>query len=908
MSIAEAKPWHELEAKAILAHLGSSPASGLSQHEASRRLREYGPNELPEGSPRSLIAMFFEQFKNTLVLILLVAALVAALLGEAGDAVVILIVIVLNAALGVLQEDKAEKSLAALRRLAQALASVLRDGQVRTIPAAALVPGDIVLLSAGSIVPADLRLLEAVNLRVDESALTGESVPGEKHTRPIREERVGLGDRLNMAFKGTLVASGRAKGVVVGTGLETQLGRVATLLARQETEETPLQRRLAGLGRSLGLAAIGLVALVFLAGLARGEKALTMFMTSVSLAVAVVPEGLPTVVTIVLALGVQRMSQRKAIVRRLPAVETLGSATVICTDKTGTLTQNQMTVVRAYANGAEYEVTGIGYATTGGFIRSGSLDRGPVAPHELRPLLAGMALANDADLELKGDSHQPVGDPTEVALVVLSAKGSMPKNLLEEAFPRVDELPFDSARKRMTTVHRWPADGRHGMLVPGAGPGFLAFTKGGLDILLPLCRHYLDNDRVLPLDGEARAMLCALNARLAAGALRVLALAYRRYPEQPAREDLERELILVGLVGMIDPPRAEAGEAVRECRAAGIRTIMITGDHEATAAAIAEQLGIRTPGDRVLSGEDLEGLDDEQLAAAVMTTTVFARVAPEHKLRIVSALKARGHVVAMTGDGVNDAPALKRADIGAAMGLAGTDVAKEAADMVIANDNFATVVAAVREGRTIYANVLKAIQYLLSCNIGELVAIIAAIIAGLGRPLSALQILWTNLVTDSLPALALGMEPPEPGVMTRPPRGAHEGVFARGLGRLILAEGAIIGGLTLVGFAVTLRASGRLAAGTVAFAVLNLSQLAQALNARSTGHSVFGVGLLANKAMLIGLLASVLLLLAVFLLPPLGHVFDTTRLSTAQWLLVVALSAGPLVFGELRKLVWKERG
>lgn len=901
----EEKPmlWHGLETREVFASMQSSPTAGLSEAAAEKRLREYGPNELPETAARSIWAMFFAQFKNSLVIILLVAAVIAGFLGEIGDAVVILIVITLNALLGMIQEAKAEKSLAALKKMSQPSSVVLRDGHVHTIPSAELVPGDVVILEAGNIVPADLRLFEAANLRVDESALTGESIPVEKHPRPIAGERVALGDRLNMAFKGTTISYGRAKGIVVGTGMQTQLGQIARLLSEQGSETTPLQRRLAALGKTLGIVAIALVALVFLAGLARGEKALEMFMTAISLAVAIVPEGLPTVVTIVLALGVQRMSRRRAIIRRLPAVETLGSATVICSDKTGTLTQNQMTVVRAYADGLECELTGTGYTTEGGFKAPGGDTEGP-APPELQLLLAGMALASDAHLVERADTRQPVGDPTEVALVVLAAKGGLPKHRLDESYPRVDEIPFDSARKRMTTVHDWREKDLAGA---GLTAEYVAFTKGGFDVLLPLCTSYLHRGRQLPLEPNVREALHRLNERWAGEALRVLALACREYTGRPGHDELERELTLVGLVGMIDPPRPEAGEAVRECRGAGIKTIMITGDHKATAAAIAEQLKIKQPGDRVLSGEELDDLSEDQLAEAAATTTVFARVAPEHKLRIVSALKSRGQIVAMTGDGVNDAPALKRADIGAAMGITGTDVAKEASDMVIMDDNFATVVAAVREGRTIYANVLKAIQYLLSCNIGELLTITAAILAGLGRPLSAIQILWTNLVTDSLPALALGMEPPEPGVMARPPRRAQDGIFSHGLGRLILEGGLAIGGLTLAGYLIILRSAGdRAAASTVAFAVLNLSQLVYAFNARSTRVSVTKLGLLTNRPMLAAFLAAGSLLAVVFLVPSLKAVFDVAALTGRQWLLVALLSLAPLVIGEIRKLMGRK--
>lgn len=877
---AEETRWEAMDPAAVLSALGSSAEAGLGAGEVARRQETHGRNELPEAPPRPVWRMVLEQFKDVLVLILMGAAAIAGLLGEAQDAVVILAVVVVNAVLGVVQEAKAEKSLAALKRLSQPTATVLRDRRAVVVPAAELVPGDLVLLEAGGSVPADLRLLETVNLRIDESALTGESVPVEKGIDPLGEGRMALGDRLNMAFRGTNVAYGRGKGVVIATGFHTELGRIARLLAQEEAEPTPLQKRLAALGKVLAAVALVLVGVVFTAGVFRGEDPLEMFLTAISLAVAVVPEGLPAVVTIVLALGVQRMSRRNAIVRRLPAVETLGSATVICTDKTGTLTENRMTVVRAWTDGVE---------------------GGP----GLRLLLSGLALASDAVAGEGEGSSAGVGDPTEIALVVAAAKAGLNPGDLAVRYPRLDEVPFDSARKRMTTLHRVDRDGRDGLKLPGDEGDdvrYIAFTKGGFDVLLTRCTHLLQEGDRVPLTEAERTKLRALNEGLAAEALRVLALAYRTYPERPERSDLERELTFVGLVGLSDPPRPEVAGAIAEAQRAGIRTIMITGDHRATAAAIARQLGIMGAKDASLSGAELDELSDEGLAWTMEGTSVFARVAPEHKLRIVKALQSRGQIVAMTGDGVNDAPALKRADIGAAMGLAGTDVAREAADVVLADDNYATVVTAVREGRTIYENIRKAVQYLLSCNIGELFAILVAVLAGLGRPLTALQILWTNLVTDSLPALALGMEPAEPGIMSRPPRPAGEGIFARGLGWLILAEGALIGALPLVGYWFTLASSGdRAAAGTVAFATLSLCQLVHAFNTRSARVSLFRLGLFSNPQLLWASAVSLALLLAVLLVPPLQSAFDVARLSAGQWRLVVGLAVVPLALGEVRK-------
>ncbi|HHW15671.1 MAG TPA: cation-translocating P-type ATPase [Firmicutes bacterium] len=893
---AEETRWETLEPGAVLMALGSSAETGLSAAEVARRQEMYGRNELPETPPRPLWRMVLQQFKDALVLILAAAAVSAGFLGELQDAGLILAVVAINAVLGAIQEAKAEKSLAALKRLSRPTATVLREGRTVTVPSAELVPGDIVLLEAGDSVPADLRLLEAFDLRIDESALTGESVPVEKGTEPIGDGRTALGDRLNMAFRGTNVAYGRGKGVVVATGLHTELGRISRLLAQEEAEPTPLQKRLAALGKVLAAVALALVGAVFAAGVARGGDPLEMFLTAISLAVAVVPEGLPAVVTVVLALGVQRLSRRKAIIRRLPAVETLGSATVICTDKTGTLTENRMTVVRAWADGVESSPPEFGL----------HLDPERL-PDGTRLLLTGLALASDAVLTEDGGVARGVGDPTEVALVVAAARAGLAPGGLAVLYPRLDELPFDSARKRMTTLHRLDSEGRDGLKLPGEpgeAAGCVAFTKGGFDALLPLCTHLLRDGQRVSLTDADRAGLQALNESLAGEALRVLALAYRTFPECPDRLALERELTFVGLVGLSDPPRAEVAAAITEAQRAGIRTVMITGDHRATAAAIARRLGIMGPKDAIVTGPELDDLSEEGLARTVERAAVFARVAPEHKLRIVKALKARGHIVAMTGDGVNDAPALKRADIGAAMGVSGTDVAREAADVVLADDNYATVVAAVREGRTIYENIRKAVQYLLSCNAGELFAILTAVLAGLGRPLTALQILWTNLVTDSLPALALGMEPPEPGVMSRPPRPAAEGIFARGLGWLILVEGALIGALPLAGYGLTLAVSGnRAAAGTVAFATLSLCQLVHAFNTRSPRVSLFKLGLFSNPSLVWAFVISLALLLMVLLAPPLQSAFDVVPLTAGQWRLVLGLALVPLALGEVRKWV-----
>ncbi|MFN3346469.1 MAG: cation-translocating P-type ATPase, partial [Candidatus Bipolaricaulaceae bacterium] len=781
--------WHALPAEEVLRRLGVAREQGLSSGEAQARLKEYGPNALPEAPPTPFWKRIILQLKSFLVLILLAATAISMALGDWIEAGAILAIVILNAVIGALQESRAEQALHSLKKMAAPEAQVLRNGVRQTIPARELVPGDIVLLEAGSIVPADLRLLETVHLRVDESSLTGESVPVDKDAAAVLPQDTPLADRVNMAFLGTTAVYGRASGVVVATGAATVLGQIAGVIEEPQ-EETPLQRKLEEFGRVLGTIILVVCALVFVVEILRdpnlhilweegffsylrsSQRALLgFFIIAVSLAVAAVPEGLPAVVTLCLAAGMREMLRRNALVRRLPSVETLGSATVICADKTGTLTQNQMTVTTVWVDGQWISVTGQGYVPKGQFLCDGR----PVDPKD-HPLLLGALwvglVCNDAELREEEGLYRIVGDPTEGALLVVARKAGLSR----DTAARVGELPFDSERKRMTTIH--PAES---FPLPGAGP-YVAAVKGAPDVVLSCCAAVATKDGPRPLTPGERERISRANEELASQGLRVLAVAYRSLsalPKAPTPETVERELVFLGLLGMQDPPRPEVPEALAKARRAGLRTIMITGDHLRTAVAIAKQIGLLRPQGRVLTGSELDRLSDEELVRVIDEVDVFARVSPHHKVRIVEALRARGEIVAMTGDGVNDAPALKRADIGIAMGLAGTDVAKATADMVLLDDNYASIVAAVEQGRVIYANIRKTVYYLLSCNFAEIAIIFIAVLLGWPVPLTAIQLLFVNLLTDGAPALALGMEAAEPGIMERPPRSPKERIINR---------------------------------------------------------------------------------------------------------------------------------
>ena len=866
--------WHSRPAAQIMKELDSGPG-GLTEKEARRRLERLGPNELAPPQAPSLLARIWGQLKDPMILVLLGAAglSLAASGGEDWlDGAIILLIVVVNGAISINQEDHAQHALDELRRMSSPMARVLREGKETTIPAGQVVPGDVILLQAGDQVPADARVLECSRLQADESAMTGESQPVEKQAAEALPPDTPLGDRTNLLLSGTLITAGRGRALVTDTGMNTQMGRIAGLLLEQEGNDTPLQRRMGEISRSLSFLCLMVCAVMFGVGLIQGRQLLPMFLTAVSLAVAAIPEGLPAIVTIVLALGVQRLAGRGAIVKKLPAVETLGCASVICSDKTGTLTQNKMTVQELWV---------------------------PAGGHR-REALQAAVLCSDARLEWRAGAPTASGDPTEGALVVQAAREGVDQREEEGRFPRRDEVPFDSRRKRMSTLHPHPEG------------GWVLFVKGAPDVLLPLCAA---TPRGPMTQGEEERILRA-NEDMARRALRVIAVARRRLDVLPAggrEEEMERELTFLGLFGLMDPPRPEVAAAVSKCHLAGVRPVMITGDHRATAAAVARQLGMVGPGERTITGAELDFMPQEVLEEDIGQFAVFARVSPEHKLRIVQAWQKKGHVVAMTGDGVNDAPALKAADIGCAMGRTGTDVAKGAAHMILTDDNFSTIVSAIEEGRGIYSNIRKAIHYLLSCNIGEIFTIFAATLMDLGQmPLVPVQLLWLNLVTDSLPALALGVEPVEEGVMEMPPRDARAGLFDRRFSLRLLWQGLMVGGLTLgayfLGYAL-LSAPGQegAAANTMAFATLTLCQLFHAFNVRSEDRSLFAQGVLSNPAMNRAFLAGLGLQLAVLLVPPLQGVFSVLPMDGRQWLAVAVLAAAPIPICETAKALGRGR-
>ena len=906
-----AMDWKSRSAGQVLAALEVDPDSGLSSAEAARRLEELGENRLSEGRRTTLLERFLGQFRNVLIYILLLAALVSGILGEVTDAVIIAAIVLLNAVIGVVQESRAEEAIAALKKLSSPRALVRRDGTVREVEATAIVPGDVVLLEAGRIVPCDVRLLESANLKVEESALTGESVPVEKDAAvEVPAEGTALGDQVNMAFSSTIVTYGRATAVAVATGMDTQLGRIAGMLEDEGTETTPLQERLQRFGRFLGFLILGLCAIMFGVGVLQillregfvpGEGLLELFLTAISLAVAAIPEGLPAIVTVVLAIGVQQMSRRNAIVRRLPAVETLGSVTIVCSDKTGTLTQNRMTVTR-FTSGAmptrELEVL--------------DPNDGPS-----RALLETIVHCNDATISsgsaTTGPDEQPgssttsdegpesTGDPTEVALLAAGARYGITREALERGEPRVAERPFDSGRKMMSTVG-----------LPQAANGrAVVHTKGALDSVLPRCTSILTAEGERALTPEDREQIRLAATEMSDEAMRVLAAARREIdvPERGASsidtERLEEELTFLGLVGMIDPPRLEVRDSIRACRQAGITPVMITGDHQNTALAIARELGIASTRSQTISGTELDELDDAELARRTDELRVFARVSPEHKVRIVQAFKARGELVSMTGDGVNDAPSLQSADIGVAMGITGTDVAKGASDMILTDDNFQTIVSAIEAGRNIYANIKKAITFLLSCNAGEIVAIFTAILVGWRSPLLPVHILWVNLITDSLPALALGMDRGDPDALRKPPRDPQESIFAGGTGFSVILNGIVIGAITLVAFRLgeVMYEDSLEHARTMAFVVLAMSQLFHAFDVRDTRRSIWSTGLFTNKWLWLALAVGAALQWLVVTVPLFASLFEVFPLLPLDWLIAVGLALVPVVVNETVKVV-----
>lgn len=887
------KPWHALSAADCLQSLETSP-SGLTADEVQERRRSHGANQLIEGNKVSLLTIFFNQFRDFMTIVLVVATLISGLLGEYADAITIIAIIILNGILGFVQEVRAERSLAALKELTAPMARVRRDGRVQSIPARELVPGDIILLEGGDRVPADARLVSAYGLDVEESALTGESVPVHKQANVYVDPTAPLGDRRNMVYMGTLVTRGKAEAVVTATGMATEMGKIADLMQQSEEQLTPLQRRLDQLGRILVWLSLGITLLVVVAGVLHGQPLYQMFLAGVSLAVAAIPEGLPAIVTIALALGVQRMIKRNAIVRKLPSVETLGCASVICSDKTGTLTQNRMTVQRVWVDGEWYRVTGAGYDPLGEFL----FDERPVQPLRragLRRVIEIGALCNNAVLaeteEGEGGRRFVVqGDPTEGALLVMARKA----HFEVEGYERIDEIPFDSERKLMSVLVKTP-DGE-----------VLLLVKGAPDVLLERSTQVYTGGRPEPLSASLKKRILVANEQMAAAALRNLAFGFRRLPSVEAAKserDPERQLVFVGMVGMMDPPREEVYEAIQKCHRAGIRTVMITGDHRETAIAIARQLDMLPEKGRVLTGPEMDAMTDEDLSRIVDQVYVYARVSPEHKLRIVRALQARGEIVAMTGDGVNDAPAIKQADIGIAMGQNGTDVAKEASALVLADDNFATIVAAVEEGRGIYDNIRKFIRYLLASNVGEIVTMFVAMLAGMPLPLTPIQILWVNLVTDGLPAIALGVDPAERDIMDRPPRPVNEGIFARGLGVKILSRGILIGVATLAVFLWALRtAPGDLKrAQTMAYTTLTLAQFILVFDCRSVEGGILKRNLFENIWLWLAVLSSVALFLVTLYLPPVARLFGTTPLAGMDWVIALVAAALPTFLLSVRR-------
>ncbi len=879
-------PWHTLPAEDVCYLLQSSPA-GLSSAEADQRLAQYGPNELQETRRISPWAILLEQFKNVLIIILLIAVGLSAILGHGIEAIAITVIVLFAVGLGFIQEYRAERAIEALRQMAAPTATVLRDGDDVELPARQLVPGDVILLEAGDRVPADARLIEAINLQVEEAALTGESVPVEKHAAPLADPHLGVGDCRNMVYAGTVVTYGRGRAVVVATGMQTEFGKIAQMLQTIEIGRTPLQENLDKVGHTLARAALVIVLLIVALGLLRGQPLLEMFIFGIALAVAVVPEALPAVVTISLAIGVQRMARRNALVRRLSAVETLGCTSVICSDKTGTLTRGEMTVRRIFVAGRFLDVSGVGYEPQGTFSENGRVVE-PTMP-ALQALLQGAVLASDARLAQTDGRWMVKGDPTEGALVVAAAKAGLQKTDLDQRFPRVHEIPFTSETKRMTTLHEM-------------GNGVVAYSKGAPEVILASCTWEWTEEGPVPLGEARREAILQVAQQMASDALRVLAVACK---PDARLENAEQEMTFLGLVGMIDAPRPEAKAAIQTCREAGIKPVMITGDHPVTAQAVARELGLLTSSERVVTGPELDRMSDADLEREVEDIAVYARVSPAHKLRVVTALQKKDHVVAMTGDGVNDAPALKQADIGVAMGITGTDVTKEAAAMTLTDDNFASIVAAVEEGRAIFGNIKKYLMYLLSSNIGEIGLMAGATLLGLPLPLTAVQILYVNLATDGLPALALSVDPPEPDMMRRPPRNPRTGIFTRPVVTLMTLGGiwSTIVNLSLFTWALN---SGRSVAEamTMTFVSLVLIQFFKAYNFRSDRHSVLNRPF-ANKWLNLAILWELLLLNAVVYLPFLHKPFGTFSLPLVDWAIVIAAAFTISPVLELAK--WMER-
>lgn len=865
--------WYSKSKEDVIRELQTDPGSGLTAEEAQARLHKHGPNQLTGKPKKSLLTLFLMQLKDMLIYVLLGAAVVTLIVGEYVDAVIILAVVLLNAAIGVFQEQKAEKAIEALQQMTTPKSLVKRNGDIKELDSVDLVPGDIVVLDAGRYIPADLRLLQSANLQIEESALTGESVPSDKEAEAVlTDPKTPIGDMSNMAFMSTLVTYGRGEGVVVATGMDTEMGKIAKILDEDDKDMTPLQKKLEELGKMLGYIAIGICALIFVIGLFQKRDLFELFLTAISLAVAAIPEGLPAIVAIVLALGVTRMSKINAIVKKLPAVETLGSVNIICSDKTGTLTQNKMTVVKYYT----------------------ASPLGDQLPVEM---IKTFVLCSDATYE----NGQGTGDPTEIALVAYGEQNDILKKSLEAEYERVGEKPFDSDRKLMSTLNRTRA-------------GYRVHTKGAIDQLLEISTSAVVKGEVVPLTEELKRQYLKAAEAMSDDALRVLAAAYKDTDRELSQEEMEQDLTILGFVGMIDPPRLEVKDSIREAKMAGITPVMITGDHKNTAVAIAKELDIAHSIEESMTGAEIDELTDEAFAEKIKSIRVFARVSPEHKVKIVRAFKSQGNIVSMTGDGVNDAPSLKTADIGVAMGITGTDVSKGASDMILTDDNFTTIVTAIREGRNIYSNIRKTVTFLLACNFGEVVAILASIVFFWPLPLLATQILWVNLVTDTLPAIALGVDPGEKDVMKKKPRDPKEGFFAGGAALRSVLGGILIGALTLVAFYLGLREYGyslssrdipenaMTYARTMAFVVLAASQLFYSFAKRSSTKSIFQVGLFSNKLLVGAVLAGLGLQFISITVPFLAKAFNVQNLSLADWGLVIGLALIPLIINEIIKL------
>ncbi len=883
--------WYKKTDDTVLFELKSNLKDGLTTDEANKRLTEYGYNKLIEKKKKSIFLRFLEQFKDVLIYVLLAAAIISIALGEYSDAVIIMIVVIVNAIIGVVQESKAEQAMDALKKLSSPRAYVKRDGKILDISSEEIVPGDIIVLDAGRYVPCDIRILESANLKIEESALTGESVPVDKTSQVIVDdsEKIALGDQKNMAFMSTLITYGRGMGIAIATGMKTEIGKIATMLSEEEEDQTPLQKNLESLGKVLAILALGICAMMFVVGIIQGRNIGKMFFIAVSLAVAAIPEGLVAIVTIVLAMGMQKMIKVNALIRKLPAVETLGAVNVICSDKTGTLTQNKMTVKKYYINGDVRNIEDLKYDTK-----------------EEKLLTDSMVLCNDST----STETEKTGDPTEIALVDVGNNLKISKEALEKEHKRIDEIPFESDRKLMTTVNEY-------------GDKAYVFTKGAVDNLVKICDKIMINGKEEPLNKDHIDKILKSSNDISDQALRVLASAYKVVDKDSNKDNYESKLTFIGLMAMIDPPRPEVKDAVAKCKGAGISTVMITGDHKNTAVAIAKELNIATDEHQAVFGHEVDDLSDEELASRMDDLRVFARVSPEHKVRIVKAIKSRGNVVSMTGDGVNDAPSLKAADIGVAMGITGTDVSKGAADMILTDDNFTTIVSAVETGRNIFNNIKKAILFLLGCNLGEIFTLFFAILLGWPTPLEPTHILWVNLVTDSFPALSLGVEAGDPDVMKEKPRNVKENFINKNTVTIITLGGFLIGILTLFAFAIGIyfhtgswdivshmrEGNGNQAvvyAQTMAFTVLSISQLFFSLNMRNLNKSIFKIGVFTNKYLIGAILIGIMLQVAVINIPGINSVFGVMPLVGRDLLVVILLSVIPLIFGEIFKIFNKK--